>query len=227
MSLNRHKKYVAEQINSAPIPRRQYGMSLMVVMVSLVILSIGAVGLIRMVDTSSLVAGNMAFKQSTTITADSATERALLWMQNAADLTVDNAGQGYYATSLTELDVGGKSAVTTRAIVDWSGDNCAYAATGSFSSCRTPSPEVTFGDYTTRFIIARMCKLSGSIDASGNSCIKPIKLTLQSGGKGANDYGAPGAKPVSSLPYYRVVVRSVGPRNTISFTETYVHFEPL
>lgn len=227
MSLNSHKKYVAVQINSALIARRQYGMSLMVVMVSLVVLSIGAVGLIRMVDTSSLVAGNMAFKQSTTITADSATERALLWMQGAADLTTDNAAQGYYATSLTDLDATGRSAVVTRALVDWEDNNCAFAATGSFASCRAPSPAVTAGDYTTRFIIARMCKLTGSIDGAGNSCIKPIKMTMASGGKGAIGYSEPGSTPVSALPYYRVIVRSIGPRNTISFTETYVHFEPL
>jgi hypothetical protein len=29
--------------------------------------------------------------------------------------------------------------------------------------------------------------------------------------------------PVTS-PYYRVVVRTQGPRNTVSFTETIVHF---
>jgi type IV pilus assembly protein PilX len=203
------------------------GMSLMVVMVALVIMSIGAIGLIRMVDTSALVAGNMAFKQSTTSTADGAAERGISWIQNAADLTVDNANQGYYASSLTELDVTGKSSVVTRALVDWSSDDCAYAASGTFSSCKKASPEIISGDYRTRYVIARMCKTAGSIDASGNSCVKPIQLSSVDPGKGAQDYTTPGVAIKSSLPYYRLIVRSVGPRNTVSLTETYVHFEPL
>lgn len=203
------------------------GMSLMVVMVALVIMSIGAIGLIRMVDTSALVAGNMAFKQSTTSTADGAAERGIQWIQNAADLTVDSANQGYYASSLTELDVTGKSSAVTRALVDWSGDDCAYAASGTFSSCKKASPEIISGDYRTRYIIARMCKTAGSIDASGNSCVKPIQLSSVNPGKGAQDYTTPGVAVKSSLPYYRLIVRSIGPRNTVSLTETYVHFEPL
>lgn len=203
------------------------GMSLMVVMVALVIMSIGAIGLIRMVDTSALVAGNMAFKQSTTSTADGAAERGISWIQNAADLTTDNANQGYYASSLTELDVTGKSSAVTRALVDWSGDDCAYAASGTFSSCKKASPEIVSGDYRTRYVIARMCKTAGSIDASGNSCVKPILLSAADGGRGAQDYTTPGVTVKSSLPYYRLIVRSIGPRNTVSLTETYVHFEPL
>lgn len=203
------------------------GMSLMVVMVALVIMSIGAIGLIRMVDTSALVAGNMAFKQSTTSTADGSAERGIQWIQNAADLTTDNANQGYYASSLTELDVTGKSSAVTRALVDWSGDDCAYAASGTFSSCKKASPEIVSGDYRTRYVIARMCKTAGSIDASGNSCVKPILLSAADGGRGSQDYTTPGVTVKSSLPYYRLIVRSVGPRNTVSLTETYVHFEPL
>lgn len=205
----------------------QRGLSLIVVMIALIIMSIGAVGLIRMVDTGTLVAGNLAFKQSTTSAADGAAERGVAWIQNAVDLTADNEAQGYYASSLTTLDVTGKSSLATRALVDWNDDDCAYAASGSFTSCKKASPEELNGDYRTRYIIARMCKTTGSIDSAVNSCAKPINLSSQSTGKGSVDYSTPGASVKSSLPYYRLVVRSVGPRNTISFTETYVHFHPL
>jgi Tfp pilus assembly protein PilX len=206
---------------------KEAGLSLIIVMMALIVMAIGAIGLIRMVDTGSLIAGNLAFKQSTTSAADGSVERAIQWLQGASDLTIDNTTQGYYATSLPTLDVTGKSTVATRVIIDWNGDGCAYAASGSYSTCKVPFSDVVNGDYKTSYLITRMCKITGSISATGNSCAKPVAMSQGTTSKGSVDYNNSGESPQSSLPYYRIVVRSVGPRNTTSFTETYVHFYPL
>jgi hypothetical protein len=198
----------------------------MVVLVALVLLSIAAVGLIRMVDTGTLIVGNLAFKQSTTSAADRAGETAIAWLRNtsAATLEKKNAAVGYYATSLDALDVTGKSSNAARAVVDWNEDDCAYAAAGSFSACIKPTGENSVNGYSTRYLITRMCRAEGAPD-DGNSCAKPVSRAgtpnPETGALEYPDYLREGKPPG---PYFRIVARAVGPRNTVSFTETYVHF---
>jgi type IV pilus assembly protein PilX len=203
----------------------QRGVSLLIVLIALVIMSLAAVGLIRMVDTGSLVIGNLAFKQSTTSATDAAVETAIAWLVNPAnDLKIKNDA-GYFATSLSELDATGNSGLATRALIDWDDDDCAYAAAGTFAACLTPTAENSVGSYTTRHVIARMCKTEGDADDAANSCIRPVS----NGGnppplRDSPDYTNYIRFGTTAGPYYRIIVRSVGPRNTVSFTETYVHF---
>ncbi|TXC66592.1 hypothetical protein FSC37_14450 [Piscinibacter aquaticus] len=82
-------------------------------MATLVLLSLAAVALVRSVDNSALVIGNLGFKQSATASSHMATERALARLRaNASGTTLDDdgaAGTGYFATSQDNLDVTGRS----------------------------------------------------------------------------------------------------------------------
>jgi Tfp pilus assembly protein PilX len=207
---------------------RESGIALVVVLVAILLMAIAAVGLIRMVDTGSLIVGNLAFKQGTTSAADRSTEAAITWLQtnNAGALLYNNnTANGYYATSLSELDISGKSSSTARALIDWDGDGCAYATSGSYATCLTPSAENANNGYTTQYLIARMCKTSGDPNATGNGCSKPVSSSSNaSPKKGELKYGEDKRFETPPGPYFRIVARSKGPRNTVSFTETYVHF---
>jgi hypothetical protein len=206
----------------------------MMVLIALVLMSLAAVGLIRMVDTSTLVVGNLAFKQSTTSAADAGTELAINWIQangTATALYDDNPVSGYYASSLAELDVTGKSTSTARVLVDWNADNCAYASSGSYTRCVTPSAENSSNGYSTRYVITRMCVTTGDPNATNsangvpNGCAKPVSSSSNtSPKKGELKYGEDKRFATTAGPYFRIVVRSEGPRKTVSFTETYVHF---
>lgn len=215
-------------INDGRCRFAQRGISLMIVLIALVMMSLAAVGLIRMVDTGTLVVGNVAFKQSTTSAADRAVEAGIAWIQgnNTGPTLYQNiAASGYYASSLDELDASGKSDRPTRVLVDWYGNNCAYAASSSFTTCIQPTPANSNNGYTTRYLITRMCKTVGDPNATGNGCAKPISNTdSQSPKRGELKYGEDKRFDNPTGPYFRIVVRSEGPRNTVSFTETYVHF---
>lgn len=206
----------------------QRGVSLMIVLIALVMMSLAAVGLIRMVDTGTLIVGNIAFKQSTTSAADRASEAGIAWLQaNNAGTTLhsNNTVAGYYASSLDELDVTGKASRTTRILVDWNGDDCSYAAQQSYASCIAPAAENSVNGYSTRYIITRMCKTTGDPNVTGNGCAKPVAgSNKQPAKRGELKYGEDKRFTIPASPYFRIVVRSVGPRNTVSFTETYVHF---
>ncbi|RJG06824.1 hypothetical protein D3870_13145 [Noviherbaspirillum cavernae] len=217
----------------------QRGVSLMIVLIALVLLSLGAVGLIRMVDTGSLIVGNVAFKQGATSAADKAVGAGVNWIlanngegasvsenNQANTLFKNSVTNGYYASSLDELDITGKSSSTSRVLVDWNDDGCAYAASTSRASCIKATPEDAAGNgYTTQYVITRMCKTTGDPNATGNGCAKPISGSSNvASGRNDTNYTDYARFTVPPGPYYRIVVRSKGPRNTVSFTETYVHF---
>lgn len=202
----------------------QQGISLFIVLIALILMSLSAVGLIRMVDTSSLVAGNLAFKQGATSAADRAVEEAIQWLATAAT-NDDNANAGYYSTSYTALDISGKSTDTTRVLVDWKRDNCAYASASTYSTCIRPAAANSVNGYATQYLITRMCKTTGDVNAPGNSCLKPLSNTSSTPpAKGSLDYTNYTRFSSTAGPYFRIAVRSEGPRNTVSYTETYIHY---
>lgn len=206
------------------------GVSLFIVLVALGLLSIAAAGLIRSVDTGALVIGNLGFKQATTSAADRSVEAAIAWLatnNSGGTLDSSNPGVGYYATSLDELDVTGRSNIATRSLANWNSDACATAnvSGGAFANCLQTSPEATIGVFTTRYIITRMCKTTGSPNALANNCAKPTASTTSTPQKrGEIKYGDDKRFSTPPGPYFRIVVRSVGPRNTTSYVESYVHF---
>ena len=78
----------------------QQGVVLFFALIALVVMSLAAVALIRSVDTNSLIAGNLSFKQSSMLSADTGVETAITWVTNNAGLLEANSeANGYYATS--------------------------------------------------------------------------------------------------------------------------------
>lgn len=158
------------------------------------------------------------------------TENAVAWLQNSNSGSVlfnSNEAQGYYATSLDALDPTGNKAgsSSTRALVDWSGDDCAYAGSQLYSACLTPSGATTVDGYTSRYIITRMCRIEGDVNAAGNNCARALATAGNDSPKrGEFKYGDDKRFTSPSGPYYRILTRTDGPKDTVSYTETYVYF---
>ena len=206
----------------------QRGLSLLFALLALVALSLAAVGLVRSVGTGSLVVGNLGFKKDATGTADRGAELAIAWLQNnlaGTTLDQDVLASGYYATSKDALDPTGRNtAAATRAVVDWNGDNCATVS-GSFSACLDASAASTVGTNAVNWVITRLCASAGSKDDVSNSCATSLTSgTADDPNSGSREYGNEDLGSTTSSPYYRVIVRTVGGRNTVSYTETIVHF---
>jgi type IV pilus assembly protein PilX len=218
----------AEHPGGRIVAASERGASLLFALIALVLLSLAAIALTRSVNTGSLIIGNLGFKQDAALAADQAAEAAMAWIQAnvaGAALLNDLPASGYYATSLDALDpTGRKTSVTTRAVVDWDADNCA-GVSGTYSSCITPSAETTINGNRARYVITRLCAAAGDPDALGNSCMSPL---IGGNPDDQNRAGYDYAKPTSlgsstTAPMYRIVVRTVGARGTVSFTEAIVH----
>jgi Tfp pilus assembly protein PilX len=228
------------------LPRRgQRGVSLLFALIALVALSLATLALVRTVDTGALMLGNIGFKQDATVTADQTAREALAWVKNnTASLDDDAPASGYYAStrevnadkSFTPVDVTGQqydpaasALYRTRRLVDWSEAQdgaCPYATSGTYSTCAIKSAAgATINGNKTRYVIFRLCAATGSAnDELNNSCSKPLNSNGGASGRGALAYGSARFASTSGA-YYRIVVRVLGARNTVSYTETIANFE--
>lgn len=203
---------------------RQRGASLLFSLMAVVLVSLSAVALIRSVDTGSLVVGNLGFKQDATVSSAQAAEQAIAWLQaNSTALNQNATGGAYYATSLDNLDPTGKN--TTMSVVDWVNGNCA----SNGPNCVIPSGQIDSRGNKSRYVIARMCSAPGDPngkDAMGNPvvCSKPPKASTSDAVE-RTELEAGGRMTLTNVgPFYRIIVRTEGARNTVSLTETIVHF---
>ena len=243
-SLFRHRTGRARRVLRR---RAQRGVTLLFALITLVALLFATLALVRSVDTSTILMGNIGFKQDATVTADQATKEALSWLATHgtvlnSDSLVLGQGQGYYASTKEfnssnaslgkPVDATGQQVTDTlnRQVVDWSNDSCGsgtdYPAT--LCSVSVASSKIT-GSNSARYVIFRLCSQAGDYTSStyAGTC---AKWNASSGG-GANgshggmSYAGVGPSSTSSTsPYYRIVVRVQGARSTASFTETIVHY---
>ena len=221
----------------------QRGVTLLFALITLVALLFATLALVRSVDTSTILMGNLGFKQDATATADQATKQAVDWLTSKkAVLMTDSTTDGYYAstqemasdgtTAQPPIDATGQqlASVANRALIDWDGNKCSSAAVGSYKTCaiKTASATAINGNpNSARYVIFRLCTVSGDYTAPGylGICAKPLTNTAANASKkGELNYSDSERFTGSSSPYYRVVVRVQGARNTTSFTETIVHF---
>jgi type IV pilus assembly protein PilX len=193
------------RLSNPRLPHRQDGLVLVIALIVLVAMTLVAIGTMRSVDTNTVVAGNLAFKQSTLNGTDAPLEDAYRWLAtNASGSTLynDNAGSGYFSAVGAEVDWTDQT--------NWIAGNvvctksCAADANGN----------------TAYYIIHRMCGTPGQPPGGSNVC-----ATVSSGGGTAEGnstgYQAAQFQPPPSV-YYRITARVVGPRNSVSVVQTFV-----
>lgn len=206
-------------------PGQQSGVVLFIALIVLVAMTLAGIALVRSVDTGNVVAGNLAFKQGATLAGDAGTEAAITWLQVVAGSSSSYADQpaaGYYATSQDTLDMTGSSNDPAKARVDWDFNGCSGVTA---TACITPAPSISAGaGNTVTFIIHRLCLSPGDPNNAANTCANYKSTSSTSPKKGELKYGDD--KRFEPLPqeYYRITSRTVGPRNTVSFVETIIHF---
>ena len=211
--------------------KRDRGVSLIVVLIALVLISFAAVALLRSTDTATLIAGNLAFKKAALASGDAGSEVAITWLDaNSANaiLLADSAANGYYATSYEGCDLTG-----TRTPNDHS-DDVDWTVAGATPNCNmsglvpAPQPAGIAAGYSVSFVINRMCNAAGDpnslVAADG---VTPMVCSRVSGGTTSGSTrtgGYYGNLPLAGTAqvYYRITTRIAGPRNTVRFIQAYV-----
>jgi type IV pilus assembly protein PilX len=205
--------------------KSQQGVVVVVALIFLVVMTLAAVALVRSVDTGNVVAGNLAFKRGATHAADAGIEAAITYLipkASSADLQNNITAFGYYATSQDSLDRTGLSNDANKARVDWDGNGCSGVVA---SACIAPSDAIIDDTGTSiRYIIHRLCQGTGDHNDVANSCVTYSSAGSVSTKRGELKYGDNVRFGSAPTPYYRITARAKGPRNTVSFVETIVHF---
>jgi Tfp pilus assembly protein PilX len=202
------------------------GAGLVVALVVLVVMSLGALALVRAVASGLLVAGNFAFREAAVLAAESGSESAISWLSERAattDLLSDQPEAGYYASLPVGLSLSGQSNTSTSATIDWDDDQCA-ARTGTRCFTAGPALPIDAAGHRIRYVIHRLCRTAGSSDAAANSCLLFRSAQGGSSNRGQLSYGASKRFQSSDTVYYRITVHVRGPRNTTAFIQTLVHY---
>jgi hypothetical protein len=183
--------------------------------------------LIRSVDTSTIISGNLAFKQAATSSGDTGVDAAMNWMAatQAANNTVnvladpahpfnqDAPGQGYYSSA--HDDPADPAYMNLFDNANWSAGKSVLVGA---------DPDPVTGN-TTRYIVQRLCRLantrvqdadclySGAVqDISGQHVKLPQEVC-----------SGPGCPVAGQTPMVRITSRVTGPKNTVSYVQAFVY----
>ena len=207
---------------------RQHGLSLIVVLVALVVMSFAAVALLRSSDTSTLVSGNLAFQRTALQSGDAGIEAAIEWLESAggAVLHDDDAANGYFATTADACDLTGtRTPGNAKDDIDWIGADPGNEC--SMKARQTLRDGIADG-FDVRYVINRVCNAEGDPDAVfASDGVTPMTCSRVGGGtsEGSTRSGASyGNVPLTgdAQTYYRITVRIAGPRNTVRYVQAAV-----
>ncbi len=183
-------------------PAKQAGVVLFIALIALIVMSLAAVALIRSVDTNTMIAGNLSFKQSALISTDSGVETALSWLGNNPNLDSNISSSGYYASFSDDA----------KALVDASDTEPAIGA--------NIKKGVDSSGNSIRFIIERMCKNTGAADTS--HCLYGPSGEDENS-KSHCDLSNPCLSEPTGALLYRITTKVTGPKNTVSYSQAFVY----
>lgn len=209
---------------SVLIPRcaRQRGAALFMALIMLVAMSVAAISLVRTVDSTVVITGNLAFQQAALQVADFGVEAAVEdlewiaqnssdanWRRSADTCSVPNGGRtafNYYALRFAAANMGSPTI---------GGTTIAMSGVPSLNWDQVPcmtNNRIPAG-YFVQYVIDRQCQGTLPILDLGSNCTSE---NPQEGG--SKKAGAPRFRGATAI-HYRVTVRVLGPQNAQSFIQ--------
>ena len=192
--------------------RKQNGVVLFIALIVLVALTMAGIALVRSVDTSNVIAGNLAFKQGTLQAADLGVEAAVSALPTIIATSLDNPqlpaasstnpNYWYYPTR-REDDANGVP--TTK-------EYGAAGAAAAINWSNVPTASTTAGN-TVQVVIDRLCQGPAPVTDVQAKCF--ADSAAGGGTKKAGGVVFSG----SDVVYYRATMRVTGPRNTTSVVQ--------
>lgn len=195
---------------------QQQGLALFVALIALLIMSLAAVALIRSVDTNTMIAGNLSFRQAALVASDRGAESALVWMDgtNVDDLNNHIPAEGYFATYVADC-TGAQDPNGNEIDAIYLVDNCGVLS----------HADDGLGN-EIRYVIQRMCFDPSSplpYEADESTCLLG-EAEIGTGSFAVRDASEAGMQlDAKQSPVYRITVKVTGPRNTVSYAQTFVY----
>jgi Tfp pilus assembly protein PilX len=187
-------------------PRQQRGVVMFIALIVMVALSLAAIALVRSVDTSNAVVGNLSFRMASILPGNLAVEKAAAALFKDADIAsavripdtnADYAAENYYASRQGGEDARGIPVKLQKK------SNYPFAVLTTNDSASQPTE--------IRYVIERMCTQAG-VPTVATCELLPPKFNPGTT-VGDEAFTFPGS------PFYRVTIRIDGPQNTASFLQ--------
>lgn len=203
--------------------RRQDGVVVFIALIAVLVLSLAAVALLRSTDTAGVISGNVAFKEAATAAADTGAERAFNALPTLAKIDVDVANT--YFRLMQPVDTAGIPST----INNWASVPCYDTAGGSATiDCTDESL------YRVQYVIDRLCTVAPSttdpLTLLTSKCVagQPFSAGGDAAGSDNNSHAQTTnvfgsltpPPPTRPTIHYRVTVRVLGPRSTVSIVQT-------
>jgi Tfp pilus assembly protein PilX len=196
---------------AAPAPRAQRGVALITALVVLVAMTLAGLAIVRSTLTSTRVAGNLAFQQAATQSADVGIEAAIAWLET------NNTGTRLH----NHIDIGGTEPVGYFAQREdpapgqsWQ----TYWDTAISTTARVNELPADGAGNQVSWVVHRLCSAIGD-PVSGAGCEATPNLT---GGEAGSRGAGVIRLQTAAQRYYRITARVNGPRNTVSFVQVVV-----
>lgn len=187
--------------------RRQRGVVLFIALIVMVALSLAAIALIRSVDTTNAVVGNLSFRMASILPANMAIEEATAavfvdadpgGVVRIPDPTTNLPAENYFASWQGTDDARGVPALLQK--------TSAFDGAGLGRTLHNTSTKTDI-----RYVIERMCSQAGPPDQAHCDLLPPKSPPGETVGKEH--------LKLKGSPFYRVTVRVDGPQHTASFVQ--------
>jgi type IV pilus assembly protein PilX len=192
------------------LPRaRQRGVTLFISLIVLVAMTLAAIAMMRSVDTATVVAGNIGFRQSSVNAADQGLQAAYTWLGaniGTGGLSNDNAAQGY------------SSSVPNGEAPDWYLNAAAWPAPSAANVLATDAAGNSVSYLIQRLCPVPNCSPNATCGGVPNVCGQTLSSMAVSG-EGV-DQSSPNFFSSPPQTHYRITIRSVGPRNSVAYIQT-------
>ncbi len=199
--------------------RKQRGIVMVFTLITLVLMLIAVAAMVRSVDTSTTVIGNIAFRRDLTNRAELAIAQAKSALNSGGALysdsarSVDLVSANYSATRLASPTggIGVPAVLVSNSAYDTAGYGCMSGSGATLSNCSTPGADGVL----IRWVIDRQC-VAGTAAFSTDACgyLNSSKDT------GGSAHMATRKPTGAARGLFRISVRVTGPRNTEAYIQT-------
>lgn len=212
----------------------QRGLVLFFALLALAVMSIAAVALIRSVDTNALLSGNMVFRQSAGTASNVAMEgiaENIARKVALADSIKHSPQVGYFA-NCSRFDTQPDALVcdgSTLTTMEWNDSNSSLAPSQTDGNDEIRNGKDRQGN-EIRYVVERMCNYSEAEINAGTAKSQASRCMMAS----SPNNGENCSHNVSNLelfkrcisssdsPLYRVTIRIAGPKNTLTFMQSFI-----
>lgn len=192
----------------------QRGVVLVLALIVLVAMTLAGIALVRSIDTTNIIAGNLAFQQAAKHSTDTGVEAAIQWLQDTSPATLENndSSRGYRAAMIPATSQTGSQ--FWEALVSTGVSPCALPFVAG--NCNAAATRDTAGN-SVSYIVQRLCRTEGN--KNGAECASTSSSVLNVGNTEASGEDT---FTKTTAVFYQINVRVDGPRNTVSYVQAIV-----